>query len=227
LTAAAARGPGDGAAPVVELRDVAYAIGGRAIVEVPEWSLARGEHAAVVGASGSGKTSLLHMIAGLLPPTTGTIAVAGQRLGELASGELDLFRGRHIGIVFQTFHLVDALSVLDNLRLASYFARLDRDDARPQALLESLGIGGALGRRPHQLSQGERQRVAIARALVNTPQLIIADEPTSALDDRNCAQVAGLLLAQADAHGATLLVATHDARLSGRFTRTLSLGDGR
>jgi putative ABC transport system ATP-binding protein len=216
-----------GGVPVVDVTNLSYAAGGREIVSLPRWTIAAGEHSVVVGRSGSGKTSLLHMIAGLLTPGAGEIAVAGQRLDALAPVDLDLFRGRHIGIVFQNIHLIEALSVRDNLRLARFLARLDQDDARPRALLESLGVAGTARRRPHQLSQGERQRVAIARALVNAPQLIIADEPTSALDDENCAQVLDLLFSQAEAHGATLLAATHDSRILARFRRTLTLERGR
>jgi putative ABC transport system ATP-binding protein len=211
------------AAPVLELDDVSLVIDGRPIVSVPQWSLAAGEHAVVVGPSGSGKTSLLHMVAGLLTPTAGAISVAGQRLGDLAPAVLDLFRGRHIGIVFQNLHLVEALSVVDNLLLARFFARLAPDGARLGTLLDGLGVAHAERRRPHQLSQGERQRVAIARALVNAPRLVLADEPTSALDDYNCGQVLDLLFKQAETHGATLVVATHDARVTGRFGRRLAL----
>jgi putative ABC transport system ATP-binding protein len=209
--------------PIVEALNLAYGAGGRTIIEVARWSVAPGEHTVVVGPSGSGKTTLLHMIAGLLTPTRGEIAVAGRKLGALSAAGRDLVRGRNVGIVFQNIHLIDALTVVDNLRLARFLARLGRDDRRVHALLDSLGVGNLAGQRPPRLSQGERQRVAIARALVNAPKLVIADEPTSALDDANCAQVLDLLFAQAEAHGATLLAATHDSRIVGRFSRRLAL----
>jgi putative ABC transport system ATP-binding protein len=128
-----------------------------------------------------------------------------------------------VGIVLQRLHLIPALTVRDNLRLARTFARVPPDSMRINALIADLGLGALAGARPSRLSQGEAQRVAIARALVNRPSLILADEPTSALDDANCETVLTLLRAQAEASGATLVIATHDARLKAHFVHRLEL----
>ena len=151
--------------------------------------------------------------------------VAGQDLGALTPAELDAFRGRMVGIVLQRLHLIPALTVRDNLRLARTLARLPPDPQRLDTLLADLGLAALAGARPRQLSEGEAQRVAIARAVVNRPALILADEPTSALDDANCAAVLALLRAQAETSGATLVIATHDARLKPHFRHRLELPD--
>ncbi|HEX6114080.1 MAG TPA: ATP-binding cassette domain-containing protein, partial [Geminicoccaceae bacterium] len=190
--------------PVLVLEGVVKAYGGRAVVSVPSWVVAPAQHSLILGPSGSGKSTLLHLIAGLLRPSRGRVLMAGRDLGALSPAELDAFRGRSIGIVLQRLHLIPALSVRDNLRLARTLARLPPDAARIDALLAELGLAALEGARPSRLSQGEAQRVAIARAVVNKPTLILADEPTSALDDANCAAVLALLRTQAEAAGATL-----------------------
>jgi putative ABC transport system ATP-binding protein len=209
--------------PALVLDDVAKAYQGRMVVAIPSWAVAPGQHSLILGPSGSGKSTLLHMIAGLLRPSRGRVLVAGRDLGALAPGELDAWRGRSIGIVLQRLHLIPALTVRDNLRLARSLARLPPDAARIDALLADLGLAARAGARPSRLSQGEAQRVAIARAVVNRPTLILADEPTSALDDANCAAVLALLCAQAEASGATLVIATHDIRLQLHFRHRLEL----
>jgi putative ABC transport system ATP-binding protein len=209
--------------PVLVLDGLARAYGARTVVTIPSWAVAAGQHSLVLGPSGSGKSTLLHMIAGLLRPSGGRVLVAGQDLGALAPAQLDAFRGRMIGIVLQRLHLIPALTVRDNLRLARTLARLPPDPARIGALIADLGLAALSGARPNRLSQGEAQRVAIARAVVNQPVLILADEPTSALDDANCEAVLALLRCQAQASGATLVIATHDARLRPLFRHRLEL----
>jgi len=211
------------AAAVVAIDDLAHSYGARTVLEIPSWSVAPGQHGLILGASGSGKSTLLHLIAGLLRPSRGRLRVAGQDLGALTPAALDAFRGRAIGIVLQRLHLIQALTVRDNLRLARTLARLPADRARVDALISDLGLRDLARARPSRLSEGEAQRVAIARAVVNHPALILADEPTSALDDANCATVVRMLCAQAEATGATLLIATHDARLKTHFAHRLEL----
>jgi putative ABC transport system ATP-binding protein len=205
------------------LKGVYHAYGNRAVLRVAEWSVAQGEHWLVLGASGSGKTTLLHVLAGILSPTEGAVSIAGQALGELSAHQLDQFRGRAIGIVFQRLHLISSLSVLGNLRLAQYFAHGRDNPTAAQLLLESLGLGDKLHDTPRTLSFGQSQRAAVARAVVNQPRLILADEPTSNLDDGNAAATVDLLVAQAQACGATLLIATHDSRIRTRFTHVVSM----
>jgi putative ABC transport system ATP-binding protein len=209
--------------PVLVLEGLARAYGARTVVAIPSWTVDAGHHSLILGPSGSGKSTLLHLIAGLLRPSRGRVLVAGQDLAMLTMAELDAFRGRMIGIVLQRLHLIPALTVRDNLRLARTLARLPPDPARIDSLLAELGLAALAGARPHRLSEGEAQRVAIARAVVNHPALILADEPTSALDDANCATVLALLRAQAEASDATLIIATHDARLKAHVGHRLEL----
>lgn len=208
---------------MLEIRDLRHDYDGRTVLSVPAWDLAKGEAGLVLGPSGSGKSTLLAAISGLLTPTSGSIRLAGEEVTKLAAVRRDAFRGRHIGLVPQTLHLIGVLSARDNLRLARRLAGLPEDGAWIDACLASLGLGRLAARKASQLSVGEAQRVAIARAVVNRPRLILADEPTSALDDANCALAATLLREQAAACGATLLVATHDQRIRAQFTHRLEL----
>ena len=208
----------------VRVEGLHHDFGGRTILDIPDWTAHKGEHYLVLGPSGSGKTTLLNILAGLLRPMAGTVSVSDQDIGSLGPGLMDVFRGRHIGIVFQTLHLVSALSVADNLHLARYLAGLPRQDSRVRRVLDDLGLRSLTNARARTLSQGEAQRVAIARAVINEPTVILADEPTSALDDANTAQVMDLLYKQAETCGATLIIATHDRRIKDRFTAVLELG---
>ena len=212
------------ASPAVRVSGLRHEFDGRLVLDIADWTVSPGGHCLVLGPSGSGKTTLLNVLAGLLRPTAGIISISGQDIGALGPSELDVFRGRHIGIVFQTLHLVSALSVADNLHLARYLARLPRDESRLHRVLDSLGLGTLAAARPRTLSQGEAQRVAIARAVINDPTVILADEPTSALDDDNAEQVLNLLTEQAEVCGATLVIATHDRRIRDRFGALLELG---
>jgi putative ABC transport system ATP-binding protein len=209
--------------PIIRLSGVRQDFGGHAVLDLPEWEVWSGRHCLVLGPSGCGKTTLLNLVAGLLQPTTGGIFVAGRDMAAMKQDDRDVFRGRHIGIVFQVLHLVGALSVADNLHLARYLLGLPRDEARVGQVLDSLGLADKAGARPRTLSQGEAQRVAIARAVINRPTVILADEPTSALDDANAGRVLDLLVDQAALHAATLVVATHDRRNRNRFAARLEL----
>lgn len=224
LARTAAPPPAADSRPILEIEGLVQQFGERTVLVVPAWTVAPGRHSLVLGPSGSGKSTLLHLVAGLLQPSRGRIAVAGQNLSTLGPAGLDALRSRKIGIVLQRLHLISALSVQGNLRLARSLAGLPEDPERIAQLLDQLGLSELAGALPSQLSQGEAQRVAIARAVVNRPALILADEPTSALDDDTCAAVVELLQRQADGSKATLVVATHDQRLTGHFTEQLTLG---
>jgi len=209
--------------PVLEIDDLVQRFGERTALRLPSWSVEAAAHSLVLGASGSGKSTLLHIIAGLLHPSEGGITIRGQRLSGLSGREVDAFRGRHLGIVLQTFHLIAALSLRDNLCLAQSLAGKMHDAERVDRLLDQVGIAHLSRQKPTLISQGERQRAAIARALVNEPALLLADEPTSALDDDNAEKVVELLLEQATRSGTTLIVATHDKRITGHFEQQLIL----
>ncbi|HEX9645868.1 MAG TPA: ABC transporter ATP-binding protein [Alphaproteobacteria bacterium] len=193
------------------------------VVAVEHWQVAEGEQWLLHGPSGCGKSTLLHIMAGLLTPSQGTVRLAGQDLGALAGAARDRFRGRHVGIVFQQLHLIDALTVRQNLVLAQSLAGLPPNEARVGEMLDGLRIADKADARPFALSYGQAQRVALARALINRPQLLLADEPTSNLDDANAERALALLRDQAEAQGSALVVASHDGRIKDTFERRLEL----
>ena len=191
--------------------------------DFPDINCGTGEHCLILGPSGTGKSTLLHLLGGLMRPRQGEIRIAGTSIGGLSEKQLDHFRGREIGIIFQRSHFVRSLNVGDNLALARNLAGEQPAPALIDRLLSSLNLNGKKSAMPYRLSQGEQQRVAIARALINEPRMILADEPTSALDDQNCSAVLELLRAQADAQNALLVIVTHDTRLKGLFTKQYML----
>ena len=207
-----------------ELQQLRHRYPGGQDIVFPDWTLAQGEHAVLIGPSGSGKTTLLSVLGGMLKPQTGLARVAGEDIGRMSGGVLDQFRGQRIGLVPQRLHLVASLTVAENLQLAQYLAHLPQDASRVQAVLDRLGLKELGKRRPHQLSQGQAQRVAIGRAVVNGPRLLLADEPTASLDDASTDAVINLLEREAEAVGATLLIASHDSRVKSHFQRHLELG---
>lgn len=214
----------DGAARtgVLSVAGVTHRYGGRVALRAPDFALAAGEHCAIVGPSGSGKTTLLHVLAGILAPSAGQVVLAGEDVHRPARD--DRWRACRIGVVPQKLHLLESLSALDNVRLAQYCAGRPDDRAAAAAQLRALGLDEeAQARQPSALSQGQQQRVAIARALINRPALLLADEPTAALDDAAAARAADALLGAAALGQALLVVATHDARIRGRFPRCVEL----
>jgi putative ABC transport system ATP-binding protein len=208
---------------MISVRGLAHRYGSNEVLRLANWKVAPGERWLVLGPSGSGKTTLLHLVAGLIRPAEGELEVAGENLRKLDGMRLDRWRGATVGIVLQSLHLLRHLSVRDNLRIAQYLAHAPQDDARIAETLGALGVADKAARRAAELSEGERQRVAVARAVVNRPKLLLADEPTANLDDRAAAQAVELLLQQAERHGATLVVATHDSRVKRNFERRLDL----
>jgi putative ABC transport system ATP-binding protein len=193
------------------------------VLHVDEFVLEPACNILVVGPSGCGKTTLLHLIAGLLEPTRGSVVVDGQDLSALSARARDRFRGRHIGIVLQQFHLLPTLTAMQNLLVAQSIAGLRAERSSALSTLGALGVDDKADSYPHQLSVGQQQRVAIARALVNRPKLLLADEPTSNLDDEACASVADLLLGATRQHAVSLVIATHDMRLKAKIPRQLEL----
>jgi putative ABC transport system ATP-binding protein len=192
-----------------------------------ELQIAAGQSVAVAGPSGSGKSSLLLLLAGLERPGAGRIVVAGADLATLDRDALADLRRDQIGIVFQSFHLLPSLSALDNVALPLQIAGAADALPRARALLKRVGLGPRLGHYPSQLSGGEQQRVAIARALVHRPRVLLADEPTGNLDDHTGAMVRDLLFELHADSGATLVLVTHDPAFAARCDRVLQLHDGR
>lgn len=186
----------------------------------------QGEFIAVCGPSGSGKTTLLMMIAAMLRPSRGAVRFEDRDLYQMTGSARARFRARNIGFVFQMFHLVPYLSVLENVLVAGAVAHGGDAKARAEELLQRLGLGHRIGHRPSELSAGEKQRTAIARALLNRPKLILADEPTGNLDPQNAE---GVLqhLGSFQKEGGTVIVATHGLAAQGCATRTINLREGR
>lgn len=183
----------------------------------------------VAGPSGAGKSTLLHLVAGLIGPSAGAVSWGGLRLDAMGEGARDRWRRHTVGFVFQDFHLVDELSILENVLLPARFEGFRVAAAtrrRAGELIDRMGLADP-DRRASVLSRGERQRVAVARALIGRPSLLLADEPTASLDADNGAAIADLLVATARESGATLIVAAHDARLLARLDRVVTLVGGR
>lgn len=208
---------------MLQIKGLMHSYDGNSLIEYPDWNVEKGNHAIILGNSGCGKTTLLHLIGGLMPPKEGSLEVAGENLCKMSNTGLDRFRGKNIGIVFQKPHLVRSLTVRENLTLSQYLGQKKTDKKRIDEVLGRLGIKELANRKIYQISQGQAQRVSIARAVINAPKLLLADEPTASLDDENCKKVIDLLKSQAEETGATLIVATHDLRVKSEFKNQLAL----
>ena len=189
--------------------------------------IARGESVALVGPSGAGKTTLLALLAGLDRPTRGKVWLCGTELTALNEDGRAALRAQRVGFVFQSFHLLQSLSALENVMLPLELAGEAKAAALARETLANIGLGARLGHYPRQLSGGEQQRVAIARAVALAPPLLLADEPTGNLDSATGGQIVDLLLALNRERSSTLLLVTHDASLAARAGRAVALRDGR
>jgi putative ABC transport system ATP-binding protein len=198
-------------------------------LSVPEFNVSRSEKVAIIGPSGSGETTLLNLVAGIITPIKGTVSVEDIKVGELDDAGRRDFRMTNIGFVFQDFELLDYLSVLDNIVHPYRITRvltLNREvRTRAKMLAQEMGIGNMLGRFPNNLSHGEKQRAAICRALLPHPKLILADEATGNLDPVNKTRILDLLFKTVEDHDATLLAVTHDYELLKRFDRVVDFQD--
>jgi lipoprotein-releasing system ATP-binding protein len=208
-----------------------YPVGGRSLTVLRdvELDVAVGEMVAIVGASGVGKSTLLHVLGGLDRVDTGTITIAETPLGSLPDAALVAFRNQHVGFVFQFHHLLPEFSALENAEMPMRIARMRLVEARPRAeeLLRRVGLGERLTHRPGMLSGGEQQRVAVARALVMRPALLLADEPTGDLDEATAESLHRLLREMHHDFGLTSVIATHNPRLAEACDRVLRLHEGR
>lgn len=193
-------------------------------LQFPNITIEAKDKVLLLGASGSGKSSFLSIIAGLLKPTTGSVHIHNQDLFAMTNKKRDLFRGQNFGFVFQDLHLISSLTLLQNIKLTTDMLGVDCPQDKLDTLLNSLGLSDKATRKPSELSQGEQQRVALARALIHSPSIVIADEPTSSLDDKNAEQVMDIFENQCALTGAALIVATHDSRIKHRFDKVVHIG---
>jgi putative ABC transport system ATP-binding protein len=193
------------------------------VFRFPDILCEKGEHLLITGQSGCGKTTLLHLIAGLLRPDNGAVYVKGKDITRLKNKSLDRHRGREIGIVFQSPHFIKSLTAGENLLMPAYLNKLTVDKAYLDNLFDTLNIMHCRNSRTNEMSQGELQRLSIARAVINKPSLILADEPTSSLDDKNCEEAISLLRSQSEKLQAGLIIVTHDKRLIPGFSQIIHL----
>jgi len=189
------------------------------IIDVEHFELGRGEQAVLLGRSGCGKTTLLHLIAGISTPDSGKIVIGGKDIARLAEPERDRFRAENIGYVFQTFNLMQGFSALENVLLGMTFAKGKRDEKRARELLGRVGLGHRLSHKPSALSVGEQQRVAVARSLANRPKLLLADEPTANIDPKHQQDIIDLIRGTCREEGVALFLVTHSAEVARQFDR--------
>jgi ABC-type lipoprotein export system ATPase subunit len=201
------------------------------VIDVPGFDLSDAEQVALVGGSGTGKTTLLHLIAGILTPDRGQIVYdnlngsAPVDIALLNESKRDVFRGRNVGYIFQTHHLLPGFTALENVLLGMSFTGRAHDPAWAKHLLSEVGLSDRLHYKPEKLSVGQQQRVAVARALANRPRLVLADEPTGALDPKNAQAVLDLIRALCKEVGASLLLVSHDPLISGQLPRVVALSE--
>ena len=215
----------------IALRRVNLSLGGGAarvhILRDIDLNIGRGEAVALLGPSGSGKSTLLMVMTGLERADAGSIVVAGEDIGKLDEDQLARFRGKHVGIVFQAFHLIPTMTALENVAVPLELAGIDDAFARAAQELSAVGLGERLSHYPAQLSGGEQQRVALARALAPRPAIVVADEPTGNLDEATGHEIVELLFHGHRERGTTLVLVTHDNELAARCDRVLHIHSGR
>lgn len=217
---------------VKRLGSAVPALQGRSfVVRIPNFTLEKGAEIVIVGESGSGKTTLLNLISGIITPDEGTIMLKGTDIAHLSESERDRFRALYIGCVYQTFNLLQGLTALENVLVATMFADKQKTsntkDASERAvmLLTRFGLQDKQHRRPRELSIGEQQRVAVARALVNVPALILADEPTASVDARNARAMIDTMRQLAEDEGTSIIAITHDAAVRAMFPQNIAIED--
>ena len=195
------------------------------ILDVPHYEVNEGEQAVLIGASGGGKTTLLHIIAGITKPTSGTIFIDGVDTTSLSEVGRDRVRAAHLGYVFQTFNLLPGFTALENVILGMAFAKGRHQSSRAHELLDRVGLSHRIHHKPRKMSVGEQQRVAVARALANQPRLLLADEPTANVDPRNKQQIIDLIREVCREENVALVMVTHAMEVADQFDRVDRLED--
>ena len=204
-------------------KSIKYSYNSNNTFEFPDFCLESTEDLLILGDSGVGKTTFLNILGGLLLPQSGSITLNGTNYSDLSNKDLDKFRGKNIGIIFQSPYFVNNLNLIDNLLFSLFLSQNQQDKNVVIELLNQVGLKDKIYSKPNDLSQGEKQRASIALALVKKPNLILADEPTSSLDDNNCDLVVSLLKEQSQLSKCKLIIITHDARLKKHFKNSIKL----
>ena len=202
---------------MLSAKSIKYSYNSNNKFEFPDFCLESTEDLLIIGDSGVGKTTFLNILGGLLSPQSGSITLNGTNYSDLSNKDLDKFRGKNIGIIFQSPYFVNNLNLMDNLLFSLFLSQNQQDKNVVIELLNQVGLNDKIYSKPNDLSQGEKQRASIALALVKKPNLILADEPTSSLDDNNCDLVVSLLKEQSQLNKCKLIIITHDARLKKHF----------
>ncbi len=208
---------------MIETRDLSFSYNPSTRLLFEDIKLSKKENLLIIGPSGVGKTTLLHLLAGILIPDNGQVIISNTDITKLSGAKLDKFRGKHVGLIFQKPHFVKSLSVLESLLLVQHIGGNQLDQNHALDLLKRLGIDNKADSKTKTLSQGQLQRLTICCALINKPEIILADEPTSSLDDENCHEVVKLLKEQSEIEGSNLVIITHDNRLKSEFNNVMSL----
>jgi len=204
-------------------KSIKYSYNSNNKFEFPDFCLESTEDLLIIGDSGVGKTTFLNILGGLLSPQSGSITLNGTNYSDLSNKDLDKFRGKNIGIIFQSPYFVNNLNLMDNLLFSLFLSKNQQDKNVVIELLNQVGLRDKIYSKPNDLSQGEKQRASIALALVKKPNLILADEPTSSLDDNNCDLVVSLLKEQSQLNKCKLIIITHDVRLKKHFKNSIKL----
>lgn len=214
---------------MIEVRGIVKRFGNLEVLHGVSLDIAKGEIVSIVGASGAGKSTLLQIMGSLLKADSGSVVIDGVELSKLGEGKLSDFRNRHIGFIFQSYHLLPEFTAVENVMMPMLIAGVKRREAelRAKELLELVGMSHRSEHKPEALSGGEQQRVAIARALSNRPSVVLADEPTGNLDTATRDEIQRLFVELRDRTGQTFVIVTHDVELAERSDRTIRMSDGR
>ena len=208
---------------MLKSNSIQFTYDGEKKFKFPDLNINSGESLLVLGESGVGKTTFIQLLAGLLKPSSGSLELNSINYSNLSSKKMDEFRGKNIGMIFQSPHFVRNISIIENLLLSLHLSNQKLDKEYAENILSQIGLAEKMNSLPDELSQGEQQRAAIALAVIKNPDLILADEPTSSLDDTNCQKIISLLKEQSASKNAKLIIITHDNRLKSQFKKSIIL----